>query len=315
MQLDALVGNAGVVGALHTALAANRLSHGILLTAPDGCGRGFAARCLAADYLYPNGGPGAEAVLRRESPELLIVEGEGKSGQIPVDKVRAVRRDIFHSSLSAAGRVVWIRDAHRMAAPSANALLKVLEEPPSGAIFILTAYDAAALPATVVSRCTLFPLAPVTQELCEKALQHALPQSADPTLPALLAALYGGRIGLGLRALQEAERLAIVHDALSLAKAAGAGDMYTLLRIFTAYEGRAEGDRERREALLADTSDALAAALRGTAAPGLPAITNTVAARLLAPLQQTRLDLRANAAPKLAFSALAIHLNNAYNME
>lgn len=182
MQLDAIAGNTGVVASLKTALASGRLAHGVLLTAPDGCGRGFVARCLAADYLAPQGGPPAEAVLRCESPEMLVVAGEGKSGQIPVDRIRAVRRDIFHSALSANGRVVWVRDAHRMAAPAANALLKVLEEPPEGAIFLLTAHDAAAVPATITSRCTLYPLAPVSVAECEAALAAKAPAGTDHLL-------------------------------------------------------------------------------------------------------------------------------------
>ena len=65
-----------------------------------GCGAGFAARCLAADYLYPAGGPHAEAVLKKEDTECLVLQGEGASGQIPVKKVREAREAIQRSALS-----------------------------------------------------------------------------------------------------------------------------------------------------------------------------------------------------------------------
>lgn len=52
------------------------------------------ARCLAADYLYPNGGPHAEAVLRGQDTESIVVRGEGASGQIKVEAIRDARQNI-----------------------------------------------------------------------------------------------------------------------------------------------------------------------------------------------------------------------------
>lgn len=326
--LDQVLGNGDTTAALKRALETGRLPHAILLTAPDGAGRGFAARCLAADYLYPGGGAQAQAVLGQQSPELLVVTGEGKSGQIPVDSIRAVRSEIFHSSLSAAGRVVWIRDAHRMAAPAANALLKVLEEPPPGALFILTAPDPTALPFTIQSRCAAYALGALPAGVCEARLQSALAdltaQGAekdaegsaaffppDPGLPELLAALYGGRIGMGLRVLQNPGRLQILRDALAAVDAAAARDTYRLLCIFSNYEGRAEGERARRECLLADMAEAMACALRGETAAGLPPLHASLAARLLPPLADCRQALAGNAAPKITFAALAVRLKRA----
>ena len=121
-KLDLVCGNEDTIDSLARAMQSKKMAHAVLLCAPDGCGRNFAARCLAADWLFPNGGPGADAVLRGESSEVLTVQGEGKSGQIPVARIRQVRSDVFLSSLSAAGRVVLIRDAHNMAAPAYNAL-------------------------------------------------------------------------------------------------------------------------------------------------------------------------------------------------
>ncbi|MDL2324129.1 AAA family ATPase [Ruminococcaceae bacterium OttesenSCG-928-A16] len=310
MQLDNVLGNEQTKAALKAALAAGKLPHAILLTAPAGCGRGFVARLLAADYLYPHGGPAAQAVVNNQSPELLTVQGEGKSGQIPVDSIRAVRQEIFHSSFSAGGRVVWIQDAHKMAAPAANALLKVLEEPPAGALFILTTGDAASMPQTIVSRCVIYPLAPAPLAACQQTLQAALPPEYEPHLPHLLSVLYGGRIGLGLRVLQNQARYATLQSALEAAKAAGERDRYTMLRVFCGYEGRADGDRDRREDLLADMTDIFESSLRGGAAPGLPALAPAVAAKLLPPVLQARLALRGNAAPKITFAALTARLAN-----
>ena len=58
-MLDRLAGNAELKQDLQAALRAGRLSHSVLLCGEAGCGAGFAARCLAADRLYPQGGPQA----------------------------------------------------------------------------------------------------------------------------------------------------------------------------------------------------------------------------------------------------------------
>ena len=76
-MLARLAGNHALKQDLSAALRAGRLPHSILLAGEPGCGAGFAARCLAADYLYPHGGPHAEAVLRGEDSECLTVRGEG----------------------------------------------------------------------------------------------------------------------------------------------------------------------------------------------------------------------------------------------
>ena len=107
-MLARLAGNDALKAELGTALRGGRLPHAVLLVGEPGCGAGFAARCLAADYLYPAGGPHAEAVLKKEDTECLVLQGEGASGQIPVKKVREAREAIQRSALSAAaaGRVL-----------------------------------------------------------------------------------------------------------------------------------------------------------------------------------------------------------------
>ena len=266
------------------------------------------ARCLAADYLFLGGGAGAEAVLRGESPEVLLIEGEGPSGQIKIDRVRQVRSDLFHTGLSAAGRVVLVRDAEKMMPPAANALLKVLEEPPGEVLFILTARDAAALPETIRSRCALYPLAAVSAEECEAVLCEALAKDADADLPRFLSAVYAGRIGLGLRVLQTAGRMDVLQDAVQAAKAAAVADRYALLQVFSRYEGRGEEEREKRLWLLSDLCDVLAAVLREEQGLGQGMPSARQVPSLFPKVQEAADAMRRNAAPKLTLTALAVQL-------
>lgn len=152
-MLERLIGNKTVKQGLLAAMQSGRLAHSILFCAEEGCGAGFAARCLAADFLYPDAPQSAARVMEGKSPDVLVLEGSGAAGDIKIDDVRAVRREVYATSLSAAGRVVIVKGAHRLNASSANALLKVMEEPPEGVLFLLTAPDEASVMATIKSRC------------------------------------------------------------------------------------------------------------------------------------------------------------------
>ena len=169
MMLDRMEGNAELKTSVQLMLAARRLTHSVLLVGEEGLGAGFAARCIAADYLYPAGGAPAEALLRGECcravgkpgdrgsghvetgivREAISVAGMGAGGKYLVSQVKAMRSEIFNTSLSAEGRAVLLYHVEKMNEESANALLKVMEEPPEGVLFLLTADSlAGVLPAS-----------------------------------------------------------------------------------------------------------------------------------------------------------------------
>lgn len=232
--LDALIGNETLKDALLSALRAGRLSQSILLVGEEGLGAGFAARCLAADYLYPDGGAGAAQVLRGESPECLSVRGEGASGDIRVERIREVCAEICATSLSAQGRAVILYGAHHLNASGANALLKSLEEPPAGVLFLLTAPSAANVLPTVRSRCCAYPLAPVSAADCTAYLQAEFPQLKGEC--GRVAALFSGRIGSARKCLSSPAGKAVLDDACALAAFAEKRDVYGALVLLAKYE-------------------------------------------------------------------------------
>ena len=188
MMLDRMEGNAELKSSVQLMLAARRLTHSVLLVGEEGLGAGFAARCIAADYLYPAGGAPAEALLRGECcravgkpgdrdsghvetgivREAISVAGMGAGGKYLVSQVKAMRSEIFNTSLSAEGRAVLLYHVEKMNEESANALLKVMEEPPEGVLFLLTADSLAGVLPTIRSRCVSFAVAPVSPEQCAR---------------------------------------------------------------------------------------------------------------------------------------------------
>ena len=276
MMIERLEGNAELKTGIRLMLAGRRLTHSILLVGEEGLGAGFAARCVAADYLYPQGGAPAEALLRGECcravgkpgkrdsgqietgivREAISVTGMGAGGKYLVSQVTAMRSEIFNTSLSAEGRAVLLYHVERMNEESANALLKVMEEPPEGVLFLLTADSLAGVLPTIRSRCISFAMAPVSPADCAR---YCTAQGVDKKDAELYSELFDGHIGMVLAAARDEARRAQVDKAMTLAKAAAAGDSYSAAVLLAAYEK----DKAGAAALLTDLRAVAAAGLRG----------------------------------------------------
>ncbi|MBW2163174.1 MAG: DNA polymerase III subunit [Deltaproteobacteria bacterium] len=84
-------------------------------------------------------------------PDLVILRPQG--AMIKLDQIRDLQRALSFSPLDSQRRVCLILEAQKINLPATNALLKTLEEPPSGNHLILTATSVRALLPTIVSRC------------------------------------------------------------------------------------------------------------------------------------------------------------------
>ncbi len=301
-MLQRLYGNEALKNDLAAALTAGHLPHSILLCGAPGLGKNYAARLLAADYLYPQGGQGAETVLLGQNPECITAAPQGAADIIPVDRVREVRAAVRSTSLSAEGRVAIIQDAQKMQAAAANALLKVLEEPPAGVLFVLTADSEAAILPTIRSRCAVYTLTPLTAEECAGVLRQGDVSAGDA---AFLAAAYGGALGDCLAAAGDAQRMEVLRGAARFVGLGAAKDRFGLLAEATRIEGKTK--REEAESFLADLAQLYAAALDGRAVPGLPALSRQDAARALPAVFEAQRRLRGGSA-KLVSTLLALRI-------
>ena len=315
MMIERLEGNAELKTGIRLMLAGRRLTHSILLVGEEGLGAGFAARCVAADYLYPQGGAPAEALLRGECcravgkpgkrdsgqietgivREAISVTGMGAGGKYLVSQVTAMRSEIFNTSLSAEGRAVLLYHVERMNEESANALLKVMEEPPEGVLFLLTADSLAGVLPTIRSRCISFAMAPVSPADCAR---YCTAQGVDKKDAELYSELFDGHIGMVLAAARDEARRAQVDKAMTLAKAAAAGDSYSAAVLLAAYEK----DKAGAAALLTDLRAVAAAGLRGASrAP----VQGETARRTLVAADAAIQRLNAQVNPKITLTVLA----------
>ena len=224
---------------------------------------------------------------------MIWTTGTGASGEIRIDDVRSVRRKVYDTALSAAGRAVIVKGADRLNASSANALLKVIEEPPENVLFIFTAPSEASVLPTIRSRCCAYSLAPVTAQECRAYLAARFP--AERELDALCR-IFEGRIGSAVRVLgDDAERQALA-DARSLARAVARRDVYAAMQLLA----KAERDRAASRRLLALFSSVCAAALAGGGE-----LAPADAARGARQAARTDALLAANVNGKLALTCLA----------
>ena len=165
-----------------------------------------------------------------------------------MDRVREVRREIFNTALSAGGRAVHIKGADKLNGASANALLQVLEEPPEGVLFILTAPSEANVMATVRSRCCAYSLAPVAEEVCAAYLKKHFPKEPEA---ARYAALFGGKIGSAKRCLEDAAGRTLLLDALKVCSASLRGSEAAQSPVSPARAARCAGEAGKTARLLA----------------------------------------------------------------
>lgn len=219
-----LLGHAAAEAALLEAAKVGRLHHAWLLAGPEGIGKAtlayrFARRLFAGigpatgSLAIDPGSPVARRVAAGTHADLLSVEREWD------DKRKRLKRDIaaeaaraippfLHLTAAEGGwRVVIVDGAENLNTHSANALLKVLEEPPPRAVLMLICAAPGRLLPTIRSRCRRLALAPLDDAAMGTLLGEALPE-LEPAARARLAALAEGSPGRALRLAAE-EGLAV----------------------------------------------------------------------------------------------------------
>lgn len=235
-----IVGHDEPIAAFLDAAHSGRLHHAWLLTGPQGVGKGTFARdaarwllasaagpATARDRLdVPDSHPVAAFLEAGSHPDFKLLErlpkpnSEELARSITVDQARGLQ-PLFATTPSLSPRRVVIIDAiDDMERSGANALLKNLEEPPAGTIFLLVSHAPGRLLPTIRSRCRLLRFARLEDDQVRVILRRALPE-ADGFEIDTLVRIAGGSPGEALRfagldiaGLDEAiETLAVRGDA------------------------------------------------------------------------------------------------------
>jgi len=200
-----LFGHEGTRAAFARALERGRLHHAWLLHGPRGLGKATLAWHLVR--LWLSGGeeraacdphhPLFRATAAGSFPDLFVLEPDaGRAREISVDAVRRTAEGL-HNTAFGARRAVLVDAADDLDRSAANALLKLLEEPPAGVLFVLVCHRPGAIPPTILSRTRRVALGPVPDPEVERLLALFRPD-LDPARRRRLAAIAEGRPGLAL---------------------------------------------------------------------------------------------------------------------
>lgn len=165
MRFPDFAGNAAV----KALLSGQPFSHAYIIAGQEGTGKRTLARLIAAAMVCTGKEdvPCLDCIHCRKArggthPDIIQVDNEGKG--VPVDTIRAMRSDAYIRPNEADRKVFIIHDAQEMNPSAQNAMLRVLEEGPPYAAFILLAENVAAMLPTVRSRCVELLLSPVSAE-------------------------------------------------------------------------------------------------------------------------------------------------------
>lgn len=262
MGFDSLLGNERLKQNLTGAFARNRVSHFYLISGPAGSGKKTLARLLAAASVCTGDGKPCMAcshcrkVMAGTHPDYITVDDPEKK-HVPVELVRNARADIFVQPNEASRKIYLFPRAQDMRPEAQNALLKILEEPPSYGVFLLVTDNAEKLLPTVRSRCTELALTALPENVLRPALEKACPQASTQQITGAIAR-SGGYLGQATAILEESEDS--TQTTLSFLKAYASADSVALLNVLVPMEKwKRDALAEELERWLPVLVDALAA--------------------------------------------------------
>ena len=297
-----ILGQEQAVRVLRRATEGGRVAQAYLFSGPPGVGKATTAVALASALnceTQPGSGCGAclscDKLARGLHPDLVVLEPVGKQIKtIKIDQVRALEEKLTYRPHEGSHRLVLIDGAELLNANAANALLKSVEEPRPGTVFVLATSAAHRVVPTLISRCQRLRFLPLGREVVASILASEAAEVPDKERRAAAAFCEGSaRRALELLEGQRMGSLGEVVDALqeavtgrSVAKvfeaAVGAGKDRTLitealdllrsrLRDLLLEQVAQDDGAGRREQLLARLRavDRAQAAVRGNVNPAL----------------------------------------------
>lgn len=164
-----VVGQTHITATLKNEIINHKIAHAYLFSGSRGTGKTTCARILAKGVNCPNskdGDPCNECVICRginDASLLDVIEIDGASNT-GVDNIRDLRDEALYTPAMARYKVYIIDEVHMLSTGAFNALLKILEDPPSHVIFVLATTEAHKIAPTIISRCQRFDFRRLTQD-------------------------------------------------------------------------------------------------------------------------------------------------------
>lgn len=214
---------------LSSALGSGKAFHALFISSMDADASLSLARRASA--LCINGSDDEDAV--KNDPDYHYLAGE----ETGVNEIRAIIEELSKAAFEGGMRAIVISNAHAMTREAQNALLKTLEEPSKGVIFLLCG-NADGMLSTIISRCALIRLGQADRHEIENELALRGVNAADARL---YARISGGSMGRALRLSEENEYREQRERSLNALTALFNGELQSGAAKAIAKGGAAEG--------------------------------------------------------------------------
>ena len=254
-----LIGHEAAEATLMHDFESGKLAHGWLISGPRGIGKAtlayrFARTLLAGEHAADmhDEHPIFKRIVAGSHTDLLVVEQiydekkEEKAREISVDQAREIAQFLSLTPGESQWRVVIIDSVDALGTSGANAILKILEEPPPQTVLLLISHNPSRLLPTIRSRCRSLKLKSLEKSQFTSVMRHISP-SLDSTEIRALAQLSAMSPGVALElhaqaALEIYEKILDIMSAMptpdatsihAFAEAMGTGKMHTNWHVFT----------------------------------------------------------------------------------
>jgi len=197
MPFATIIGHEKQIGFLKEMIRQRRLPHALLFFGPEGVGKrqvafAFAQAVNCPEFHEDTCGKcqSCRKIAHNCHPDVVALKPVGQF--IKIQAIRELKGQTRFKPWEGGKRVILIDEAHKMNEEAANALLKLLEEPPADNIFLLVTSRADKIPATILSRCQQVRFSPLTEENLRDYLKKEC--SLDDKEAKFIAAASGGSI-------------------------------------------------------------------------------------------------------------------------
>lgn len=218
-----IIGQEQIKEHLRNAISAGKVSHAYIINGEKASGKEFIAKVFAMALQCEKGETepcqechSCKQALSDNHPDIIRVTHE-KPNTVSVDDIRTqVNNDVAIKPYSGPYKIYIINEAEKMTTQAQNAILKTLEEPPEYAVILLLTTNVNSLLPTILSRCVVLNMKPVSDELVKKYLMEQL--KVPDYKAEVCVAFARGNIGKA-KALASSEDFENVKaEALSLLK-------------------------------------------------------------------------------------------------
>ena len=218
-----IVGQEQIKEHFQNAIRSGKISHAYIINGEKSSGKEFIAKVFAQTLQCEKGGTepccechSCKQAMSENQPDIIKVQHE-KPNSISVDDIRfRINNDVAIKPYSSPYKVYIVNEAEKMTVPAQNALLKTLEEPPEYVIILLLTTNVDSLLPTILSRCVVLNMKPVSDDLVRKYLMEE--QQVPDYKAEVCVAFARGNVGKA-KALASSEDFENVKaEALSLLK-------------------------------------------------------------------------------------------------